>query len=65
MTLGLIIALVVAAVALAPLGIPLVLLALGGVRRPPPARAIDARDVEALVRDRLYGPEERWKVEPL
>jgi hypothetical protein len=60
-----VIAVVIAAVALAPLGIPLVLLALGGVRRPPPARAIDGRHVEELVRDRLYGPQERWKVEQL
>ncbi len=58
-------AVVIAAVALAPLGIPLVLLALGGLRRPPQARAIDGRHVEELVRDRLYGREERWKVEPL
>jgi hypothetical protein len=50
-----VLAVVIAAVALAPLGIPLVLLALGGVRRPPPAPAIDGRHVEELVRDRLYG----------
>ena len=53
-----VIAVVIAAVALAPLGIPLVLLALGGVRRPPPVRAIDGRQIEELVRDRLYGPQE-------
>ena len=52
---ALIIGLVIAAVALAPLAIPFVLLALGAVRRPPPARAVDGRHVEELVRDRLYG----------